>query len=127
MYTVTYSDTERFLDGVLEEIRVYFPALLLFILLLADTAVTAVSSKLGNAEANPVFAHFTLFGVTPMDWFARMSLASAAAILFALSERALVKKEKLTNRVLVQVISIIGWWVVFLEALVVLWNLLQLL
>lgn len=124
---MTYDDTSRFLDNVLMEIRVYIPGLLLFILLLADTATTSLFTKEGGVEANPVFAHFTLMGVTPGDWFMRVALASMFSLLFILSERALIKKERVSNRLTLQIISILGWWVIFLEALTVLWNLLQLL
>ena len=117
-------DTIGFLDTILEDVRTWFPAVLLFILLLADTASTNLFLRMGGMEANPNFARFNILGLVPVEnWFGRVAIAGGFALLFGLAERALKSGVKLTNRLLVQVVSLLGWWTLFIEALTVLWNL----
>lgn len=110
------------LGTVLDDVRSVLPGVLLVLLLLADTATTELFLERGGVEANPLFMRFNIVGVLAEDWFGRFVVASVAGLLFIVVERSL-KEGNVKNKTVFQVLSLVFWWTLFVEALTVLWNL----
>ena len=110
------------LGAVLDDVRSVLPGVLLVILLLADTATTELFLERGGVEINPLFMKFNIVGLLAEDWFGRFAVASVAGLLFIVVEKSL-KEGSAKNKTLFQVLSLVFWWMLFVEAVAVLWNL----
>ncbi len=97
--------------------------MLIIILILADTAITAAGLKAGLSEANKLYAHYNTQGITTADWNIRLLLGTMVATGYWVTAAAL-RKGKMG--IIAPIVVIATWGLILGEAMVVLMNALQL-